>query len=110
MAKKYKKNDKTFSPSPGAYEMQLHKSVGKSDASAWGFGSQKRADLSRGTLSPGPGAYKVGGLVGHEGKSSSIHAKLDYEKIENKDKNPGPGTYESSLGYKNRAPSYGLGT
>ena len=38
--------------------MNEHKSVGRNDATAWGFGSEKRADPMKGTLSPGPGAYR----------------------------------------------------
>ena len=56
---KPKKQDKSFSPSPGAYDMHLHKSVACSDASKWGFGSQRRKALANPTLSPGPGAYKT---------------------------------------------------
>ena len=54
-----KKKEGTFSPSPGAYEIQNHKSCGRSDAQKYGFGTDKRKDMSMPNISPGPGAYKT---------------------------------------------------
>jgi hypothetical protein len=36
--------------------MQMHKSIGK-EGQKWGFGSEKRRDIAKGSISPGPGAY-----------------------------------------------------
>ena len=61
-------------PGPGNYMSSL---VDKRAAPKFGFGTQKR-DGSPGMNStfPGPGEYKLGGLIGRDGPSVSMHNKL----------------------------------
>lgn len=92
-------------PGPGNYMSSL---VDKRAAPKFGFGTQKR-DGSPGMSStfPGPGEYKLGGFMGRDGPSVSMHNKL---KNLGSDVTPGPGTYESHLKNKRDAPKYGVGT
>lgn len=62
-------------PGPGNYASSL---VDKRNAPKFGFGSQKR-DQSPGGMNstfPGPGEYKIGGVIGKEGPGVSMHQKL----------------------------------
>ena len=55
MGAKIKDVDKRYSPSPQAYDLKQH-TIGN-NSTKWGFGTEKRKDISTKSLSPGPGAY-----------------------------------------------------
>ena len=63
-------------------------------------------------MAPGPGQYSLKNLLGNEGKSYSIHNKLNYKPIESQGKlTPGPGTYVSTADNLGKGgPSWGQGT
>lgn len=56
MGAKLKKIDKRYSPSPDNYQLQGHMSITNS-GSRWGFGTEQRSNLAKGTFAPGPGNY-----------------------------------------------------
>jgi hypothetical protein len=57
MGGKLNKIDKRMSPSPDKYELINHMSITQS-GSKWGFGTEKRSEIAKHVVSPGPGAYK----------------------------------------------------
>jgi hypothetical protein len=61
---------------------------------------------------PGPGNYKIPGVIGKDGPSLTMHSTIQYspEKKENLLK-PGPGNYNPNLSnVKKNEPAYKLGT
>jgi hypothetical protein len=72
------------------------------------MGTSTRDDYSpKKSISPGPGNYAIGGLVGREGSKSTMHAKILSKSTSAK--TPGPGSYENTLRHLEKAPSYGMG-
>lgn len=96
-------------PAPGAYESSM---ADKSRNPAFGFGSGKRGHGGKSLASiPGPGTYALRGLTGQEGRSSSIHGKLQYKPIDKSGGlTPGPGAYEAHTKNKAKDPAWGTGT
>ena len=75
--------------------MQMHKSIGK-EGQKWGFGSEKRRDIAKGSISPGPGAYQT------KSKAFDIEKPRFFmgEKIEKLRPNtnvPGCGSYDPKI-------------
>lgn len=93
-------------PGPANYISSL---IDKKTAPRFGFGSSNRDQVSKdlNTTFPGPGQYKLKGVIGTEGPGVSMHAKI---KTHDKNVTPGPGQYDSPLKHKRNAPTYGLGT
>lgn len=97
-------------PGPGAHGPDFM--IVKRKAPLFGFGSETRSSLEGKNLSPGPGNYKIAGIVGTEGNKNSIHGLIDYtpEMKENSFK-PGPGNYDPDIFVsKKKMPAYKLGT
>jgi hypothetical protein len=92
----------TPSPGPGSYfPGDTHKASPK-----FGFGTGKRAPNSNKLVTPGPGSYERGPLVGHEGARYSVSGKgADM----NSSKTPGPGAYTPTRALK-RTPTWSFGT
>ena len=99
--------DSSKNPGPGTYVSSL---TDKRNAPKFAFGNGQREKMGGSVVAvPGPGTYAIPGIVGNDGRANGIHNKIDYDKIYNKNRNPGPGAYDSSLSYKKKAPAYGLG-
>ena len=82
-------------PAPGSYDLSM---IDKQNNPRFGFGTSKRGagdKLEKNPHAPGPGQYSLKNLLGTEGKSYSIHNKLNYKPIENTGGlTPGPGSYD----------------
>ena len=83
----------------------------KRTAPRYGFGTEKRPEVGRKTLSPAPGAYEPKEVMGKEGTQKSMSPKLSIDyKVKNDKLVPGPGSYEFHLKAMKTAPNYGIGT
>jgi hypothetical protein len=92
-------------PGPGNYESSL---ADKKVAPKYGFGSSNRdAIKDMNSTFPGPGQYKLNGIVGNDGPGILMHSKLSDNKKMN---TPGPGQYETPLKLKKNSPAYRQGT
>ena len=95
-------------PGPGMYESL---SDMKKTAPRYGFGTEKRPEVARKSMSPGPGGYEAKKVIGAEGTQKSMSPKLSLDyKVKNDKLVPGPGQYEFHLKAMKTAPNYGIGT
>jgi hypothetical protein len=82
-------------PGPGEHSPD-YKAL-KTSSPRFGFGSSKRADVTseKQKQFPGPGNYDLGGVIGKDGQSKTMHGVITYNP-ENKEQSykPGPGNYD----------------
>ena len=107
MGAKLKNIDKRFSPSPDNYQLQNHLSITQS-GSKWGFGTEKRSDLARKTVSPGPGTYTHRSVC-FESEKPRFHVGVKLAPLKPAVNPPGAGAYEPSFSFSTRnLPSYSM--
>jgi hypothetical protein len=91
-------------PGPGNYNTSL---VNIKSEPKYGMGTAVRDNFPNKSISPGPGNYALGSIVGSEGSKSTMHAKILSKSTSANE--PGPGSYENTQRHLKKAPSYGMG-
>lgn len=99
-----------FMPGPGAHNPDFNAS--RSRSPRFGIGTGKRSPPSSLIKTPGAGTYQLNPLVGREGRSISMHQKINFSPEKKEKANvPGPGNYSPDVAkVKSKEPSYGLGS
>lgn len=66
---------------PASNKYNTHETARPVQRSApkFGFGTSKRPQSSSGLRAPGPGAYEIKGIVGHETQGKSLGLKLRHQ-------------------------------
>jgi len=84
-------------PGPGEHSPDFK--VLRNEMPKFGFGSETRKDvaLERSKAFPGPGNYKINGLIGAEGTSKTMHSTIKYSPAQKENSyKPGPGMYDAN--------------
>ena len=97
-------------PGPGAHSPDY--TAAKSKSPRFTVGTSKRSNPSMLTKTPGAGTYELKPMVGNEGRSVSMHSKIQFSPEKKEKANvPGPGNYSpDGTKVKKSEPAYRLGS